>query len=507
MSNDYFKQTVAPRRESRLKAGIAYGGNVCQFAGSFGCDGKRKDGFRPCMERNERGFSQGSICLLLPALGTIGTLPDTAVLLHGAVGCGSSMHAVACNVRSGANARWGKPGDASWMSTAMNEVDVITGGEAKLARAIEEIDATRHPSTIIVVSGCIPGITGDDVEAVIANVQERVKAKVLPVHCEGFKTKIWATAYDAYYHAFGRHLFEKPDDAPELTGEERSMSVNLLNVSSMGRIDEAELERLLKMFGLKVNIFPVFAKPQDIWKVTRAALSISTCPTHDDYLLTHLQEKYNIPYVLRHMPIGIENTGVWLREIGKAVGKEHEVDIIIKHEERVLRKALEPFLPFFKGKRIFLSAGEYRTLATANLLVELGFEIAALRPFHHDEFAEVEYSKLVAHSKDFTLNIANCQPFEEANLLKKLKPDLFMGHLVGNSTASKLGIPTHTIYNIGLNYVGYKGVFELARRLYRHLRNPNFHRTLSVHAKLPYFDSWYAEDAFKFIKTAPEQEE
>ena len=507
MGEDYFKNTVAPKRESRLKTGIAYGGGVCKFGDGLGCDGKRRKGSsRPCMELSERAFSQGSICLLLPGLGTIGTLPNTAVLLHGAMGCGFSMHAIATNVRSGGNLRWGKPGEAIWMSTSMNEVDVISGGERKLEKALLEIDERWHPASIIVVSTCVPGVTGDDVESVVAQAQEKVKAKILPVHCEGFKTKIWATVYDAYYHAFGRHLFDKPDDVEDLTAEERAKTVNLLNVSSMGRTDELELERLLKQLGLSVNVFPVFAKPLEIWKVTRAALSISTCPTHDDYLLTHLQDKYKIPYVLKHMPIGIKNTSLWLRDIGKAMGKEAEVEDVIWREEFQLKRALEPFIPLFKGKRVFLSAGEYRTLATANLLAELGFEIAALRPFHHDEFAEIEYAKLLELGVDFTLNIANCQPFEEANLLKKLKPDLFMGHLIGNQTASKLGIPTHTIYNIGLNYIGYKGAFELARRLYRQLRNPSFHKRLSEHVKLPYTDAWYKEDPFKYIKTPFEKE-
>ena len=175
MSEDYFKHTIPPRRESRLKTSTAYGGSLCQFGhGSFGCGGsgcdgkKRQDGYRPCMELAERGFSQGSICLILPALGTIGTIPNTAVLLHGAVGCGTSMQAVSCNFRSGANARWGQPGETIWMSTGMNEVDVITGGEAKLRKALEEIDFRWHPASIIVVSGCVPGVTGDDVEAVVA---------------------------------------------------------------------------------------------------------------------------------------------------------------------------------------------------------------------------------------------------------------------------------------------------------------------------------------------------
>ncbi len=117
------------------------------------------------------------------------------------------------------------------------------------------------------------------------------------------------------------------------------------------------------------------------------------------------------------------------------------------------------------GKTVLVSAGEYRALATATLLGELGLKILAVRTFHHDEFAEAEYETLAARAGgDLTVNVANCQPFEEANLIRRLKPDVFLGHYAGNATASKVEIATHTIYHVGLNYVGYKGAYELAGR-------------------------------------------
>lgn len=492
MPNNYLQNPLPPIREKRLKPSIAFGGTSCAL---------REQCARACLDTGERSFSQGSICLLLPAIGTLASLPDTAVLLHGAVGCGSSCHAATANSRSGSNARWGTPQDSLWASTAMNEIDVISGGEHKLARAIVELDRRHKLKAIVVVSGCVPGITGDDVESVLAETQPKVTARLVPVHCEGFKTKIWATAYDAYYHGFVRHLFDAPENAPAEDPTETARTVNLFNVSSMGRVDELELTRLLERLGLKVNVFPVFSKPDEMYKITRAALSISTCPTHDDYVIEHLRDKYGIPGILHHMPIGIESTNRWLTEIGEFFGKADEVRLLIHQEETELRAALRPLLPALQGKRVFLSAGEFRALATANLLCELGLKLVAVRPYHHDEFAEVEYEKLDRNAREYAVNVANCQPFEEANLLVRLKPDVFLGHLAGNATASKLGIATHTIYHIGLSYVGYRGAYEVARRLARQLRNPAFHRQLAAHVSLPYRSSWYESAPYQFIKS------
>jgi len=501
----YFDNNVPPKREDRLQAVIAHKENICSLAKN-GTSGKG------CLiQDGDRGFTQGTICLLLPALAMLNSLPDNVVLLHSALGCGSCTHSQNANVRVGNTHRWGKPKDGIWLSTALDETDVISGGEDKLERAIIEADRRYRPATITIVAGCVPGIIGDDIDGVAQKVQPEVSARLLPVHCEGFKTKIWATAYDAVYHTIGRNLLTErgvkpktPQDELDVLKEQERLSrtVNLMNVSSMGRVDEQELERLLSSLGLTVNVFPVFAHPDSFINATRAALSISTCPTHDDYFLGYLEERFNVPSIIRHMPIGISNTSLWIRDVAAHFGFEEQAERLIAVEEAELKAALEQFRPVFEGKKVFISAGEFRALATARLLQEVGLEVVAIRSFHHDQFADIEYEKLAKEAKtDYVVDIANVQPFEEANLIKRLKPDLFLGHHNGNMTAAKLGVPTHVIYNTGLAYIGYRGVFEVARRLHRQLSNPAFNRNLADNLRLPYSEAWYESEPFAYLNT------
>ena len=484
----FFQLKEAPRREDRLNACIACGGKLGGIKGRKGC-----------LPDGERDFTQNGICLLLPAMGIMASFPNSVVLMHGAVGCGSSAHASNAAVRGGNTARWGIVKDGTWISTALSEQEVIGGGEEKLIAAIKEADARFKPAVIFVVSGCVPGVIGDDIDGVSQQLQQEVSAKLLPVHCEGFKTKIWATAYDAIYHAIGRVILQETPENMALAKPEKP-TVNLMNVGSMGRVDEVELERLIRLLGLETNIFPVFSKPENLYRLTHAVFSVSTCPTHDDYLLQHLQEKYGIPYAIEHMPVGVRNTGDWIRSIAKHLGLEARAEEVITAEERELNAALEELKPAFKGRKVLVSAGEFRALATAILLAELGFEVVAVRSFHHDEFAETEYEKLAAITSDsLPLNIANCQPFEEANLIRRLKPDIFLGHMNGNSTAAKLGLATTVIYNTGLQFVGYQGAYQLARRLHRQLANPRFNKKLSQWSRLPYRKQWYKQQPFSHI--------
>jgi len=495
----YVDEKLAPIREDRLGASMAFGGKACELKRQWGSG---------CLKNNDRSFCQGSICQLLPGTAILNSIADAVVIVHGAIGCGGSGNSQSASIR------WRQmlagetnPRGALWLSTGLDERDVISGGEGKLEEAILEADRRYHPAAIIVISTCVPSIIGDDIDGVADRLRDRVNAAVLPVHCEGFKTQIMATAYDAIYHSIARNLLEVPEEEDKLIFDElahleetfnQSRTVNLLNVSSMTPGDEQELTRLLSALDLKVNIFPCFAHPERMRSASQAALSVSTCPTHDDYFVRHLEEKYGIPYILQHMPVGIINTNQWLLATARFFGQEDSARRFIEREQNELEEALLPFRESLKGKRVMLSTGEVRTLATANWLQELGMGVVAVRPYHYDEFGDPALNRL-AGDTEIELNVATVQPFEAVNLIAKLKPDVYLGHNSDNVWAAKAGIPAIPIYGGPYTYVGYTGAFDLARRLDRILRNPSFNINLGRHTRQPYFADWYETPAYSFI--------
>ena len=497
----YIEAKVPPKREQRLGACNVYGGDGCGLKKSFG---------ECCLQQAKRGFGQGSICQLLPGTAIVNTISDAVVIVHGAIGCGGPGHTQNAGVRGTQMARGStNPRGTLWLSTNLNERDVITGGEEKLEEAIRQADRRYRPSAIIVISSCVPGIIGDDIDAVTSRLQPEVAARLLPIHCEGFKTKIMATAYDAIYHSVARNLLDQEAETVPVIVDDievarerirRSKLVNLLNVSSMGSVDEKELTRLLNGLGLEVQIFPCAAHPDDFRKVTEAALSISTCPTHDDYFVKHLQQQYGVPFVQRFMPIGIENTNQWLRAVAACFNLESIAEEIIARETAELRDALALLMPAFVGKKAMISAGEVRALSLGNLLQELGMEIVAVRPYHWDEFGETALDQLVANQvREPIINVATVHPYESVNLIGKTTPDIYFGHPSDSVWAAKTGIPTIPVYHGGYTYVGYAGAFEIARRAWRQLANPTFNRRLKQHVRQPYQAQWLAEHAFHYI--------
>jgi nitrogenase molybdenum-iron protein alpha chain len=498
----YINEKVAPRREERLGACIEYGGTVSEIHQKF-CEG--------CLKNRSRAFSQGSICQLLPAMFILTSMQDAVVIIHGAVGCGGAIHLQNSTMRFAQyNSGEKNPKGALWLSTNLNESDVVSGGEAKLKSAIIQADRRYRPDAIIVLSTCIPGIIGDDIDGIADSLRGEVSAAILPIHCEGFKTKIMATAYDAIFHSFLRNLMDGADETEfsiydndaAVAAEKirRSRLVNLMNVSSMTGPDQKELTRLLNKLGLSVNILPCDAHPDAFKLAPFAALTIGVCPTHDDYFMSYLREKFGVPFVEGQMPIGIENTSLWLRNIAAHFGLSAAAEKIIKTETEELEAALAPIRPLLEGKKAMLSAGEVRTLATAVLLQELGLDILTVRPYHYDEFGEVEIKKLAKVNPGIKVNVATAQPFEAVNLIFRTKPDIYIGHNADNVWAAKCGTSVLPIYGTNSIYSGYAGAYDVARRLKRHFKNTVFNEKLAENVRQPYRESWYCEDPFKYIK-------
>jgi nitrogenase molybdenum-iron protein alpha chain len=504
----YIEAKSAPKREDRLGTCIEFGGTVSEIHEKF-CGG--------CLKNCSRGFSQGTICQLLPALAILTSMEEVVVIVHGAIGCGGAVHALGASVRVGQfNSGDKNPKGALWLSTNLNERDVTTGGEEKLREAILEADKRYRPDAIVILSTCVPGIIGDDIDGLTDELKGQISAAIVPVYCEGFKTKVMATAYDAIFHSFLRNVvdgrdeteFSVYDNEVSVASEAilRKRRVNLMNVSSMTGPDQQELTRLLNKLGLEVNMFPCDANPEAFRKAPFAALTIGVCPTHDDYFMLYLKEKFGVPFVSGQMPIGIENTGIWLSQVASCLGLEETAKSIITSETEELRQALAPLLPFLKGKTAMLSAGEIRTLSTAVLLQELGMEILALRPYHYDEFGRVEIEKLEKIDPGIRLNVATAQPFEAVNIIRRVNPDLYIGHNSDNVWAAKCGVAVLPIYGTNSIYSGYAGVYDVARRIKRHLRNTSFNDKLTLNVRQPYKESWYAEDPFKYIKDGSEKE-
>ncbi|MDR2177948.1 MAG: nitrogenase [Treponema sp.] len=505
---DYLDAKGPPSREDRLRAAIAFGG-VCSQIKT--CDRAARNG---CTNLAQRKFTESQGCQFNLSLGTINSLRNSVTILHGVVGCGIASVQLWGPNRARKRLIDPKAEGIVTISTNLDESDVITGGERKLREAVLYAERELRPETIVVAVSCVPALIGDDVDAILDDLQKQVSAILIPVHCEGFKTKLMATAYDSVYHGYLKKLVRPPKrrrniwEQDEQLAVERfrnSRKVNILNMGSLSYQDEVEIRRILESLDLKVTFLPVYAEPEDFQYMLETSLNVSLCGTHDDYFIQHIETKYGVPFIVDSMPIGRKNTDQWLRRIAEHFKLQEEVEALIKNENEELEKALVPFREKLRGKRVYLLGGEIRIVSSGEIMQDLGMEIVGFKAHHYDRFVEPMFDNL--HDIDDVLySVATSQPFETSNIITKIKPDICVVHPGGQNVTSRHGLPLLPLFGRQYNYVGYNGVFEFARRIVRRFRNFEYNKQIQANVPLPFKKEWYEKDPFSYIKAAPLEE-
>lgn len=502
----YYEQSVPPVRDSRLKIGDSYTGSACDLV-NCGQEG--------CLLQKGRGFWQTGSCQMALSLMMATTVENSVIVMHAPGGCGALLHSLSVQSVKGKTARGKAPLPVPWLSTNLTEVDVISGGEKKLSETIQYADREFRPEIIFVVVTCAPSIIGDDVEEVVRQVRSAVSADVVSLHCPGFRSRVVASAYDTFYHGIlrGLNLSPKPwvDFTPlpegcpdnELTIKEyqfqKSRTVNVWNATSIGTADEKEVERLLTALGLKVRFFAEFSSRDELRLVTEAGLNVSMCNVHDDYMLKFLEEKFGIPYVIAGMPIGFRHTRKWLLQIAEHYGLEEQAEALADYEEKLAREAIEPFLEQVKGKSVLISGGIIRVGAEATTLSELGLNVLGIRAYHYDEGADPVYEDVSDNLSDTPIAVSN-QLFEMTHQIKSQKPDIVIAHNGTQGYIAKLGVPSVQLFDVDRSFFAYNGIYQILRRIVFEFKNTSYRDRLSRHIKLPYKQSYFEGDAFKYIK-------
>ncbi|MDR3310218.1 MAG: nitrogenase iron-molybdenum protein subunit alpha [Oscillospiraceae bacterium] len=502
----YYEQKIPPVRDSRLQLADSYSGSACDL---LDC---QKEG---CLMRKNRSFWQSGSCQMSLTLMMAATVQNSVIVLHSPAGCGSMLGPIGVSSNRGRVQRGLPPTPANWLATDLTETDVIGGGERKLREAIEYADREFRPEIIFVVSTCAPNIIGDDVAEVVESEKDKVSAKVVGLHCPGFKSRVVASAYDAFYHGLLRDIPFEPEpwkdyvpldpSDPKYPMErakenyQKSHTINLWNATSIGVADENEIERLLTALGLKVRIFAEYSSLDEYRQISQAALNVSMCNVHDDYMLKYLEEKYGMPYYIAGMPIGFTETRRWLVGIAAHFGLEAEAEKLADYEEKLAREAIEPFLPKVRGKRAIIGGGVVRAGAEAVALAEFGIDILSIKAYHYDDNAEDVYAEVAEKLPDAHVSVST-QLFEFSHQLRTLKPDFVITHNGTHGAAAKLGVPSVQLFSTEGAFFGYTGFWQILRRIVFALGNTSYQTRLAKHIKQPYRDWYWEADTFSFIK-------
>jgi nitrogenase molybdenum-iron protein alpha chain len=142
----------------------------------------------------------------------LNTIRDAAVIYHAPVGCSASSLGYRELYRH-VPVSLGRPEnyDLHWITTNIQENDVVYGAGNKLRYAIREAERRYSPKAIFILTSCTSGVIGEDIEGAVNELQPYISAKIVPVHCEGVRSRLVQTGYDAFWHGVLKYLVKKPE--------------------------------------------------------------------------------------------------------------------------------------------------------------------------------------------------------------------------------------------------------------------------------------------------------
>ncbi len=221
------------------------------------------------------------------------------ILFHSVVGCNygtMAFHANHCMT------------DIHQGCTVIGNKEVIMGGEASLQKALGLLEREIADKTVIVITGCVSEIMGDDVEQVCDEFRQRMK--LVLIHAPGFEGGLEDGYEQALLELMGQILPEKKVMVPS-EGEHVRYRVNILGFGTDDYLAEGDICAIGKMLEEHAQICcaPPFCSIEDLTNMTKADFTIVF--GRGQKLAQFLQEHYDVPYQMLEYPFGL----VGMREL------------------------------------------------------------------------------------------------------------------------------------------------------------------------------------------------
>lgn len=472
-------------RESRLGSITGYIGSLKDLASQSECG---------TLKGCSRCFSQSSSCLSGCALGQLAAIRDVAVIHHGPAGCSVAGAGLYYLDKVMAKKR-GVTTNSIYVGTDMNENDTIFGSTEQLRNIILEVNRRYSPKAIFVSSSCATGIIGEDIDSVVDEVKDEISVPIVAVHCEGFKSRIWATGFDIADHAVLQSIVQPPREGV------KSNRINFKNFYESAR---PEIIEMFKNFDLEPTFLYCNSSVEELSHMSEALATTCICGTLGNYLGNALEETYKVPYIRSINQCGIVGFETWLREIGRVTGRLDKVEKYIEEQRAIYIPKIEEVKKELKGLTAVIGMGPGYTFEVSRVLDELGIKVVWALAWHYDkqyENGDVPPSMkyLLDNEVDFEASVSDQQNYEVMNILNKYKPDLYLSRHPGSTVwAIKNGTPAVYVADEYMIF-GYKHTLDFAYSILDSIKNRSFEQNLAKRTKLPYTDWWYQQNIGEFM--------
>ncbi|HML06264.1 MAG TPA: nitrogenase component 1, partial [Methanobacterium sp.] len=273
-------------------------------------------------------------CQPLGAMWAVTGISRAVPLVHGSQGCSSF-------VRYNLSRHFREPSEIA--VTSLHEDAAVFGGRRNLIEGIQNVAERLNPDLIGVITTCSSEIIGDDIIGFIktakGELKEKIgeerteKIKIVPINTPSF-VETHLKGYDNAVKALADHVAE-----PSEPNEKINIIPGMVNPG-----DIREIKHILGLMDLEGIILTDISDPFDsplrpsateykpyypkggtsVDEIVDSANSSGTISLtkYAGSGAISLEKKYNVPAELGPIPIGVQNTDQFLRNLKKLTGQD-----------------------------------------------------------------------------------------------------------------------------------------------------------------------------------------
>ena len=413
-----------------------------------------------CNKDSLAGAVSQRACVFCGSRVVLYPIADAIHLVHGPIGCAVYTWDIRGALSSGPELH------RLSFSTDLQEMDVIFGGEKKLAAALDELIDRHHPAAAFVYSTCIVGLIGDDLEAVCKKASTDKGIPVLPVQSEGFKGNKRA-GYEAACDAMGR-----------LVGTGDISGISKYSINILGDFNLAGEIWLVREYFERIGVEVVAnitgdGRVADIQRSHGAALNVVQCSGATMELANMMEERYSIPSI-RVSYFGVEDMAEALYE----VARHFKDPVLLEKATELVRSELEKLLPelnrykkALKGKKAAIYVGgAFKAFSLVKAFRLIGMDVVMVGS---QTGTTQDYEELEQITDEGTIIVDDSNPLELSNFIKEKDVDLFVGGVKERPIAYKLGVAfcDHNHERKEM-LAGFEGMLNFVREVYGSVMSP-----------------------------------
>ncbi|MRR12079.1 bifunctional nitrogenase iron-molybdenum cofactor biosynthesis protein NifEN, partial [bacterium] len=248
-------------------------------------------------------------------------------------------------------------------TTGLFTEDVVMGSDDAAIRTLQALEEASHPQVVGLVSGCLTEVKGDDLDALVRELDSALDARVLAVHAPDY-----AGGLEEGYLAAVRALLTIAEE-PALGARPDPWRITVLAGPHLTPADVRELRDIVETFGLEAIVVPDLSALDGGREglsalasggVTLGALRELSASTHTlvvgaslEAAARDLRERFGTPYTVIECATGLAGTDRLLTTLTLLTGAT--VPPRFERDRRTLVDAMRDAHLRISGRRIALA--------------------------------------------------------------------------------------------------------------------------------------------------------